>query len=119
MIHIKFSKDFKKLEDPKFTTIRIKDKKLNLGETVRILSPSHDFLAEVTGMEKISLGDISLYKIAIDLDLYDEWNKWDKLINGMNKDDYLLNRLNEFYLGITWNTTVYFYTFWAKKNRGE
>ena len=112
MKHIHFSEDFTKLQRLKFTTIRDHNKKLRLEETVRIISPSHDFLAEVVGMEKAKLEHIDYKLLLTDLGL--------ETVKTMREaEPVILENMRKFYPGIGWDTIVFVYIFRAKKNRGE
>ena len=112
MKHIHFSEDFNKLQNHKFTTIRNHNKKLQLEETVRIISPSHDFLAEVVGMEKAKLEHIDYKLLLTDLGL-------ETVKTIREADPLILENMGKFYPNINWDSVVYLYIFRAKKNRGE
>ncbi len=112
MKHVHFSEDFNKLQNHKFTTIRDHNKKLQLEETVRVISPSHDFLAEVVGMEKAKLEHIDYRVLLTDLGL-------ETVKNMREAEQVILENMRKFYPDITWDTIVFVYIFRAKKSRGE
>ena len=86
---IKFNKDYKKLEREHFTSIRDHDKKLMLNETVHIISPGYDFLAEVIGMEKRKLNQMYADVLLDDLEPENSDN--------ISLNNILINALREFY----------------------
>lgn len=102
---IRFNKDYKKLENYDFTSIRNKNKDLKLEEIVLIKTPTTEFKAEVTGLCKIPLEYMGYDLISKDLDLYEEWDK-----NKLWGND-LLKCLQEIYPEMTWNSIVFGYSF--------
>ncbi len=102
---IKFDKDYKKLENYDFTTIRDHNKEIFLEEIVLIKTPTKSFKAEVTGLAKLPLKDIGCDLIAKDLDLEEEW------LNGTVMFEDLLESLQEIYHGLTWDSVVFAYSF--------
>jgi hypothetical protein len=102
---IKFSKDYTKLENYDFTTIRNKNKNLKLEEIVLIKTPTVEFKAEVTGSCKIPLKDMSCDLIAKDLDSLEQW------LNGSLLYEDLLKSLQVFYPELTWKSIVFGYSF--------
>lgn len=103
---IKFSKDFKKLENENFTTIRKNDKKYKLHEIVQAKTPTKEFNIEVIGMQVTEFGRIHPVQLCADLDIdfnyfYEEQSY-----------EWLLEQFKPF-LGddLTVDTVVYFYHF--------
>lgn len=112
MKHIHFITDFNKLQNHQFTTIRDHNKKLQLEETVRIISPTFDFLAEVVGMEKAKLEHIDYKLLLTDLGL--------ETVKTMREaEQVILENMRKFYPSIGWGSVVFVYIFRAKKSRGE
>ena len=108
---INFDKDYRKLKDERFTTIRLNDKGLLLNDTVKIKSPSHSFKAVVTGMYYSRLTQIPAIEIYKDLDITPGYP-------AKNLDD-CLDILKEYYPDITIDTCFYYYKFKKKGIRTE
>lgn len=107
MQKIKFNKDYPKLGSEIFTTIRTKNKKLDLRELVRIESPSHSFKARVIGGKYIRLGQIGLFDLEDDIGY-----KSETYVFGTDKHyQLLLEEFRKIYPSITLDTFVYYYTF--------
>lgn len=102
---IKFNKDYKKLENYDFTTIRNRNNEIFLEEIVLIKSPHNEFKAEVTGLAKLPLKDIGFDLIAKDLDL-----SWEFSYGEVSCGD-LLKVLQEIYPELTWDSVVFAYSF--------
>lgn len=107
---IKFAKNFKKLDNIIFTTIRTKNKQLKLDELVTIKTPTKSFYATVIGCKKTHLFHeeklVSIDKQILidDLDIKNEKS------NDVFKEK-VINTLKEFYPYVTEKSTVYLYTF--------
>jgi hypothetical protein len=93
---VKFNKDYHKLNNRHFTTIRWTTSLLE-GEKVIIKSPFKKFTAKVTG-----IGKMQLYKVADSTLTYDT----DTLTR-----DGALEELKKYYPRITWQTEVYVISF--------
>jgi len=56
---MKFSKDYKKLEYPIFTTIRHNGGYYNTGQIINVYTPSQEFRAQIVSIREIQLKDIT------------------------------------------------------------
>jgi hypothetical protein len=102
---IKFDKDFKKLENKEFTTIRAKDKNLKLHDEVTIKSPNYEFTAEVNCMLYVQLEKVPTHLVCRDLDI-----DFGYFLAELSYS-HLLDELREYIPKVDWEDYVYLYNF--------
>ena len=56
---MKFSKEYKKLNCPIFTTIRQNGGYYNEGQRINVYTPNQEFRAEIVGIRNLSIRDIT------------------------------------------------------------
>lgn len=89
---IKFRKNYPKLQDDNFTTIR-ENSTLKRGDEVLIKTPLQQFRAEITSIHDVKLFDIPTYTLLED--------------TGTAHSTEALHELRQYYPNLTWNSYVY------------
>ena len=100
---IKFGKDYPKLDEDIFTSIRMDDKDLKLHDLVTIQTPTSETTVEVVGMEYCRLEQLSLHELTKDTGVYfgTSIGLWEKI----------LHELRKYYPKLRWDSMIYFYKF--------
>lgn len=96
--HIKFKEDFKKLNDEKFTTIRLKSKRVKSNSVYWIVTPTQSFKALVVNQSKpIKVCEIPSHILLEDTDTETLEDAF-KVLQGFYKDLNLLDEVKIIYL---------------------
>ena len=93
---MKFSKDYTKLDDRVFTTIRRRDK-WEAGETVKVEAPTKNFHAKIIYHCGVMLDDLSTEVLCYDTDT-ETREKALTLLNSFYRKPLAWNEYLEFYL---------------------
>lgn len=118
---LEFDKNYPKLKNKVFTTVRDHDKKFLIDEEIIVKSPKYEFNAQIIKIEHSTLGNEPMYRLLDDLCLKsDIGNKpIDEIdFEGEDRfewghayyDDRVLDEFKKIYPSMTWNSDIYIYT---------
>lgn len=102
----KFNKDFKKLDEDIFTTIRIHSKDILINEIVCIDSPNKKFNAKLIGVSKRKLHDIHISTLKDDLEVF--CHPYSSVADCYSE---CLEGIQKYYPDLTLDSEVYLYYF--------